>query len=277
MNVRYVSDKSQYRRMTTEELRESYLVTDLFAAGELRLHYIDVDRAVIGSAVPIKSALTLSTSKKELAAEYFAERREIGVINVGAPGTVNVDDQSFEMPNRSSLYIGRGSRDIQFASSNSADPAKFYLQSYPAHTTYPTKLVTREQANKVPLGSDSEANKRTIFQSICPGVVESCQIVMGFTELAEGSVWNTLPPHTHLRRSEVYMYFDLAENARMFHLMGQPDETRSLVIANNEAVISPSWSIHCGAGTSNYNFIWCMGGENQEFTDMDFVEMSELR
>lgn len=277
MNVRYVSDKNQYRRMTTAELRASYLVTDLFAPGEIQLHYIDVDRAVIGSIVPTDRALRLATSKEQLAADYFAERREIGVINIGALGVVEVDGKSFEIQNRSTLYIGMGSREIRFSSAKSTEPARFYLQSYPAHKSYPTKLITKEKANNVPLGSDAESNKRTIVQSICPGVAESCQIVMGFTELADGSVWNTMPPHTHLRRSEIYLYFDLAKNARMFHLMGEPGETRSLVIADSQAVISPSWSIHCGAGTGNYSFIWCMGGENQEFTDMDFVEMSALK
>lgn len=263
--------------MDTEELRASYLVNELFSAGEIQLHYTDVDRAVVGSAVPTKNPLTLGTSKSELAADYFTERREIGVINIGAPGTVKVDGENFEMSNRSSLYIGKGSKEILFFSTDSADPARFYLQSYPAHRSYPTKLITQRSANEVPLGSDTEANKRTIYQSICPGVVESCQIVMGFTELAEGSVWNTMPPHTHLRRSEIYLYFDMTPNDRVFHLMGEPGETRSLVVANGEAVISPSWSIHCGAGTSSYSFIWCMGGENQDFADMDFVEMNKLR
>lgn len=275
MNVKFVADNARYRSMTTKELRENYLVTELFQHGQIQLHYMDIDRCVIGSAVPTEGKLTLETSK-ELAADFFSQRREIGVINIGNNGAVTVDGEKFEMAKLDSLYLGRGSREIAFASADATKPAMFYFLSYPAHQDYATKLISKEQANQVHLGSDKEANKRTIYQAICPGVVESCQIVMGFTVLHEGNVWNTMPPHTHHRRSEVYMYFDLEDDARVFHLMGEPSETRSLVMKNRQAVISPSWSIHCGAGTSSYTFVWCMGGENQEFTDMDGVAMKDL-
>jgi len=276
MEIKYVADKISYKRMTTAELRESYLLENLFETGKIQLYYVDVDRTIVGSVVPVSGKLSLSGAK-ELAADYFAERREIGIINIAENGTISVDGKQFELKNKDCLYIGRGSKEIAFTSSNPSNPAKFYLMSYPAHQAYPSKLITKKEANKVELGSGREANKRIIYQMIRPGVAESCQIVMGFTELAEGSIWNTMPPHTHERRSEVYMYFDLPENARVFHFMGEPLETRSLVLKNGQAVISPSWSIHAGAGTSNYTFIWCMGGENQEFDDMDFVEMSGLR
>jgi 4-deoxy-L-threo-5-hexosulose-uronate ketol-isomerase len=276
MEIKYVADKNSYKRMTTTELRESYLLENLFEPGKIQLYYVDVDRTIVGSVVPASEKLSLSGAR-ELAADYFAERREIGIINIGESGNISVDGKQFELRNKDCLYIGRGSKEITFVSSSQKNPAKFYLMSYPAHQTYPAKLITKKEANKVELGSGREANKRIIYQMIRPGVAESCQIVMGFTELAEGSIWNTMPPHTHERRSEVYMYFDLPENARVFHFMGEPLETRSLVLKNGQAVISPSWSIHAGAGTSNYTFIWCMGGENQEFDDMDFVEMGGLK
>ena len=276
MEIKYLADKNSYKRMTTEELRRSYLVENLFTRAKIQLYYIDVDRAIVGSVVPTTKKLALS-SAKELASKYFAERREIGVINIGKKGFITVDGKQFKLKNRDCLYISRGSKAIVFGSANAKDPAKYYLMSYPGHTAHPTKLITRDEANKVALGSDSNANKRVIYQMIRPGVAKSCQIVMGYTELAEGNIWNTMPPHTHERRSEVYMYFDLNKKARVFHFMGEPAEIRSLVMKDGQAVISPSWSIHAGAGSSNYSFIWCMGGENQEFDDMDFVEMGDLR
>jgi len=214
---------------------------------------------------------------KELAADFFAQRREIGVINIGGSGKISVDGESFDVDNRDSLYIGRGSKDVEFISNSEDNPAQFYILSYPAHTDYPTKLVKQADAKRLDLGSREESNKRVIRQSIRPGIVDTCQIVMGFTQLAPGSIWNTMPPHTHRRRSEIYMYFDLDETANVFHLMGEPDETRSLVVRNGEAVVSPSWSMHSGAGTRNYTFIWGMGGENQEFDDMDHIDMETLR
>ncbi|WP_417624295.1 5-dehydro-4-deoxy-D-glucuronate isomerase [Paremcibacter congregatus] len=276
MEMRYTADRNSYRRMTSDELRDSYLIGDLFTPGTVSLTYTDVDRAVVGSIVPLGKPLTLPTHK-ELAAEYFAERREIGVINIGAAGSVTVDGETYVMNNRDSLYIARGSRAIEFHSSDATTPALFYLLSYPAHTSYKTNLVPKSQAKRLEMGTLEDSNKRIIYQSIRPGIVETCQIVMGFTELDKGSVWNTFPPHTHRRRSEVYMYFDLSETSRVFHFMGEPNETRSIVLKNGDAVISPSWSVHSGCGSRNYTFIWGMGGENQEFTDMDGVDINLIK
>lgn len=276
MEFLFTADRNRYRRMTTSELRESYLVDGMFVPGEVTLCYTDVDRAIVGSAVPLKDSLTLPVHK-ELASDFFAQRREIGVINIGGSGKVSVDGETFDVDNRDSLYIGRGSKDIEFISNSEDSPAQFYILSYPAHAEYPTKLVKQADAKRLDLGSREESNKRVIRQSIRPGIVETCQIVMGFTQLEPGSIWNTMPPHTHRRRSEIYMYFDLDETANVFHFMGEPDETRSLVVRNGEAVVSPSWSMHSGAGTRNYTFIWGMGGENQEFDDMDHIDMETLR
>jgi 4-deoxy-L-threo-5-hexosulose-uronate ketol-isomerase len=214
--------------------------------------------------VPVDGALTLPIHK-ELASDFFAQRREIGVINIGKPGTIVVDGESFEMDNRDSLYIGRGSREVAFSSASGSDPARYYFVSYPAHKAYPTKRVRR-----------AECNDRVINQSILPGLVDTCQIVMGFTELEPGSNWNTMPVHTHRRRTEIYMYFDLEDDQNVFHFMGEPNETRSIVVRNGQAVASPSWSIHSGVGTRNYTFIWAMGGENQDFPDMDHVRMQDI-
>ena len=276
MKFLFTADRNRYRRMTTSELREAYLVDGMFVPGEVTLCYTDVDRAIVGSAVPLKDSLTLPVHK-ELASDFFAQRREIGVINIGGAGEIRVDGDTFEVDNRDSLYIGRGSKDVEFISNSEGSPAQFYILSYPAHTDYPTKLVKQADAKRLDLGSREECNVRVIRQSIRPGIVETCQIVMGFTQLEPGSIWNTMPPHTHRRRSEIYMYFDLDETSNVFHLMGEPDETRSLVVRNGEAVVSPSWSMHSGAGTRNYTFIWGMGGENQEFDDMDHIDMEALR
>lgn len=276
MDVRYVADRVRYQRMDTGELRESFLVDNLFKKNTIELLYVDIDRAIIGSAVPVDSALKLEATKKEMAADYFTERREIGVINVGNTGTITVDGQAYELENRDMLYIGKENKDILFSSAKAADPACFYIQSYPAHKKYPTQLVKQSQARKVELGSKTEANERIIYQYIHLEGAKSCQLVMGFTELAEGSIWNTMPAHTHMRRSEIYMYFDVADDNVVFHFMGESDKTRHLVMHNRQAVISPSWSIHAGAGTKNYAFVWGMGGENQEFTDMDGIALKDL-
>jgi 4-deoxy-L-threo-5-hexosulose-uronate ketol-isomerase len=221
--------------------------------------------------------IVLGTSKAQLAAEYFAERREVGIINTGAEGAVVVDGKTFVMENCDGLYIGQGSRKIEFESRSGADPAKFFVMSYPAHTTYPTTHAKRAQAEAVNLGSVKDANQRTIYKFIHPKGIASCQLVMGFTQLKEGSIWNTMPPHTHSRRTEVYLYFNVDPDACVFHMMGTPQETRHLVVKNGQAVISPSWSVHAGAGTRNYSFVWAMGGENQAFDDMDRVAIEELR
>jgi len=276
MKFLHTADRERYRRMTTDEMREAYLIDDTFIAGEVTLCYTDVERSVVGSAVPTIEALILPVHK-ELASDFFCQRREIGVINIGKPGTVTVDGETYEMDNRDSLYIGRGSKEVEFTSASADDPAKFYFVSYPAHKEYPTKLVKRSDANRLEMGSMEGCNDRVINQSLIPGIVDTCQLVMGFTELAPGSNWNTMPVHTHRRRTEVYMYFDLGADDCVFHFMGEPDETRSIVVRNGQAVASPSWSIHSGVGSKNYTFIWAMGGENQEFPDMDHVAMQDIK
>jgi 4-deoxy-L-threo-5-hexosulose-uronate ketol-isomerase len=274
METRYSPNHVGYQRMGTGELRDTFLVETLFTPGKLELLYSDADRAVIGSAVPLQSPVAL-TADAELRAAYFCERRELGVLNIGGPGSVEVDGRPFELAKFDCLYVGRGSRSVSFRSAGADDPAVFYLLSYPAHTAYSTTLIPQADANHVHLGSTADANLRTIHQYIHTGGAKSCQLVMGYTQLHEGSVWNTMPPHTHARRSEIYMYFDLGK-ARAMHFMGTPEETRHIVISNRQAVISPSWSIHCACGTGSYAFCWGMGGENQEFTDMDSFPLDRL-
>jgi 4-deoxy-L-threo-5-hexosulose-uronate ketol-isomerase len=277
MDVRYVADQVRYQTMTTDELRNSFLVEKLFKEEQVYLLYTDVDRAIVGSAVPTSTKLMLEASKKEMSAEYFTQRREIGIINIGFKGVITVDGQKYELENRDGLYIGRGSKQIEFESVDSKNPAQYYLLSYPAHTDYPTSLAKKANANPVHLGSQEEANKRTIYQYIHENGVQSCQLVMGFTQLEPGSIWNTMSAHTHQRRTEIYMYFDMGKDDLVFHFMGKPEATKHLVIRNGQAVLSPSWSLHSGAGTHNYAFIWGMGGENQEFTDMDGIAMDNLK
>ena len=276
MEVRYSPDPVRFGRMTTEEIRESFLIENLFKSDFIEMIYCDLDRVIIGSAVPINQALSL-TSADELRAEFFCQRRELGVLNVGQAGTVKVDGQTFTLLNRDCLYVGRGSKEVSFTSKDASNPAQFYLLSYPAHKEYPTTLIKTKQANQVHLGSAEQANKRTIYQFIHPNGVKSCQLVMGFTQMEPGCVWNTMPPHTHQRRMEVYMYFDVPQNARVFHLIGAADQTRHIVMKDKQAVISPSWSIHSGVGTSGYCFCWGMGGENQTFDDMDSLTMEQIR
>jgi len=276
MEFLFTADRDRYRRMTTSELRESYMVGGMFVPGDVTLCYTDIDRAIVGSAVPLGDSPTLPVHR-ELASDFFAQRREIGAINIGGAGKVTVNGETFDVNNRDSLYIGRGSKDVEFRSDSTDNPAQYYILSYPAHAAYPTKLVRQADARRMDLGSLEESNERIIHQSIRPGIVDTCQIVMGFTQLAPGSVWNTMPPHTHRRRTEIYVYFDHDESSNVFHFMGEPNETRSLVVRNGEAVVSPSWSLHCAAGTGNYTFIWGMGGENQEFDDMDHIDIKTLR
>jgi len=276
MKTYVMPDPERYKRMTTEELRGAFMVNDLFRRGEIVTHYLDVDRTIVGSVVPVKEALVLATAE-ELRAAYFLERREIGILNIGGKGAVTADGKTFEMENLDCLYVGRGTREVGFASADGANPAQYYLLSYPAHTTYPTVLARKKDAAAVPLGKQESLNKRIIYKCIHMDGIKSCQLVMGFTELEVGSGWNTMPPHTHTRRSEVYLYFNLPEAARVFHMMGGPQETRHLVVADKQLVISPSWSIHAGIGTQHYTFCWGMGGENQAFDDMDGVPVAELR
>ncbi len=275
MDVRYTVGKNEYKRMTTDELRDAFLV-DLWEPGKLNLLYCEVERSIIGAAVPTSAGLKLEAGK-ELAADYFCQRREVGVLNVGGNGTVTVDGTEYEMENLDGLYIGRGSKEITFASANAKTPARFYLISYPAHAAYPTTQAKKADVNALELGTVEDANKRTIYQHIHENGIKSCQLVMGFTALEPGNVWNTMPCHTHERRTEVYLYFGLDEHARVFHMMGPGDETRHIVVSNGQAVISPMWSIHSGCGTQAYTFCWAMGGENQRFDDMDHITIKELK
>jgi len=276
MQIRFATSLKEYPKLTTEELRQSFLIDELFAPDVVRAVYWETDRAVIGSAVPLTKPLKLETFP-ELASETFCERREVGVLNLGGAGRVEVDGAAHVLDRLAALYLSRGSRDVVFTSENPADPARFYFVSYPAHAVFPITLVPRTQAREVRLGSRADANERTIYQCIHEEGARSCQLVMGFTKLDVGSVWNTLPPHTHLRRSEVYLYFDLPEDAAVFHLMGSKDETRHLVLRSGQAVLSPAWSIHSGCGTQAYSFVWAMGGENQRFTDMDGIAVRDLK
>ena len=277
MDVRYSTDPKGFKMMTTDELRKSYFIDSLFVPDKVPMVYSDIDRSITGSAVQIKKTLQLLATKKEMAAEYFAERREVGIVNIGNEGVIEIDGKVYTLQAKDALYIGRGAKNVEFKSKNTSQPAKFYFVSYPAHKEYPTVHVRFTDAVQSKLGSQRDANKRTINKLILPGKVQSCQLVMGLTELEEGSVWNTMPSHTHQRRSEVYMYFNIADDALVVHLMGKPEETRHLFIHNEQAVLNPSWSIHSGVGTRHYSFIWAMGGENQVFDDMDNVSMDELQ
>lgn len=275
MEVRYGANPNDVKLYTTERLRNDFLIQGLFKPGEVKLVYSQIDRIITGSVCPIKP-ITLEAGA-ELRAKYFLERREMGIINIGPKGVVKVDGVSYELDTKDGLYIGMGSKEIIFESKDGNNPAKFYFNSAPAHKTYPTVLIKPENCVRVELGSLEQSNHRVITKYILPGQVESCQLVMGMTSLKPGSVWNTMPCHTHDRRMEVYLYFDLPENAVVFHYMGEPNETRHIVIRNEEAVISPSWSIHSASGTQAYTFIWGMVGENQDFDDMDPVAMKDLR
>ena len=275
MRTQQTADKISYRRMTTAELRAHFLVENLFAPGRADIVYTDVDRAVIGGLVPMEQPLVLEGGR-EMACAFFCERREAGVINIGAAGRISVDGNVFALAPRECLYIGRGSRAISFASDDAQNPSAFLLVSYPAHAAFPTTHAGLAQANRIELGSAKDANHRTLYQYIHTAGIRSCQLVMGFTELHEGSVWNTFPPHTHDRRTEVYCYFDLPKNGVAMHLLGEPDETRHLVVREKQAVLSPPWSIHAGAGTGAYRFVWAMGGENQVFDDMDKVDLAKF-
>jgi 4-deoxy-L-threo-5-hexosulose-uronate ketol-isomerase len=272
METRYVADPVRFERMNSQELRDSFLIDRIFTDGRVDLVYSFDDRAIIGSAVPTKGSLKLEAGK-ELACEHFADRREIGVINIGGAGTVTVDGKKFELGTKDMLYIGRGSKDIMFEGKG----AKFYMVSYPAHSEYPTAMAKQSEAATVPLGSDECSNKRVIYKYIHPEGIKSCQIVMGCTDLAPGNVWNTMPGHTHTRRTEVYMYFNVAGDSAVAHFIGKPDQTRHIIVRNQQAVLSPSWSIHGGAGLKNYSFVWSMGGENQAFGDMQAFSLDELR
>ena len=276
MELRTAASPRDVKTYDTARLREEFLIQDLFRPDDIKLVYSHIDRIITGSATPVTKALVL-TAGDELRADYFLQRREMGVINIGGEGTVTVDGTVYTLRYKDGLYIGRGSRDISFASADPDHPAKFYLNSCPAHKEYPTVYIRPEDCVRVELGSLEQSNHRTICKYILPGQVESCQLVMGMTQLQPGSVWNTMPCHTHDRRMEVYLYFDLPEDAFVMHFMGEGSETRHIIMRNEEAVISPSWSIHSGAGSQNYTFIWGMCGENQDFDDMDGIAMKDLK
>lgn len=276
MNIRYANNPKDSKFYTTDELRAHYLVENIFASGELNLTYSHVDRIIFGGIVPVGNAIGLDAGKA-LGVGYFLERRELGVINLGGTGTVTLDGEEYKLESRDGLYVGAGIKDVKFSSEDDENPAKFYINSAPAHTAYPTVKIEISKANPIKLGSLETSNKRTIYQYVHPNVCKSCQLLMGLTILEPGCVWNTMPCHTHDRRMEVYFYFNMDSNSRVFHIMGEPDETRHLVVANEQAVISPSWSIHSGVGTGSYTFIWGMAGENQVFDDMDAIKTIDLR
>ncbi|SET66200.1 4-deoxy-L-threo-5-hexulose uronate isomerase [Natronincola peptidivorans] len=275
LDIRYASSNKDAKHFDTERLREEFHINGLFQKDEIKLVYSHYDRIIAGSACPADKELKLEAGK-EIGAEFFLERRELGIINVGAPGVVVLDGEEYQLDSRDGLYVGMGIKDVVFKSENPEKPAKFYLNSAPAHKAYPTVKINIKDANPVKLGTAEEVNKRTIYQFVHPNVCQSCQLLMGMTLLEEGSVWNTMPAHTHDRRMEVYFYFDMKDDDIVFHMMGEPKETRHIIMRNEEAVISPSWSIHSGVGTSKYTFIWGMVGENQTFTDMDHIDKKDL-
>ena len=276
MQIRRPADTIRTRTLDPVSLREHFLMDDLFAPGEIVLHYVDSDRAVCGSAVPTGATLVLK-GDPIIHAETLCENRELGVLNIGQAGTVSADGETYTMETGDCLYLGRGTGNISFASNNAKTPAEFYLLSYPAQVKHPAKQVRKSEATPVHLGESETANKRTIYKMIHPGAMPTCQLVMGYTELEAGNVWNTMPCHTHERRSEIYLYHGLPDNGAVMHFMGEPEHTRHMVVRNKQAIISPAWSIHSGCGTCAYSFVWGMGGENQVFDDMDWVDMQKLR
>lgn len=276
LDIRYSNHPDDSKRYDTEALRKNYLIERVFVKDEIALTYSHQDRMIAGGAMPVDAELTLG-STKELGTDYFLERREMGIINVGGKGTVVLDGKEYVLEFKEGLYVGKGIKEVVFKSADKSAPAKFYLNSSPAHKTYPTVHITKEKANKRELGSQENMNARTINQFIHPAVCESCSLQMGMTELKPGNSWNTMPSHTHERRMEVYFYFELTGDNVVFHMMGQPQETRHIIMHNEQAVISPSWSIHSGTATSNYTFIWGMCGENQTYDDMDNIGNLELK
>ncbi|MGI0107517.1 5-dehydro-4-deoxy-D-glucuronate isomerase [Salinimicrobium sp. WS361] len=273
--LRYAHHPNDVKRYTTQELREHFLIPELFKNDEINLTYSMYDRFIVGGAFPVEKDLKLETID-DLKAENFLDRRELGVINVGGTGVVEVDGKEFQLAHKEALYVGKGVKNVIFKKSSGEQPV-FYLNSAPAHKEYPTKKVGKEDAEIVHLGDEKYANKRILNKLIVNSIVETCQLQMGMTELVEGNVWNTMPPHTHERRMEAYFYFDLEEGQTISHFMGQPDETRHIFMKNHQAVLSPEWSIHAGAGTSNYTFIWGMAGENLDYGDMDKVDPDNLK
>ncbi|MFJ1230048.1 5-dehydro-4-deoxy-D-glucuronate isomerase [Yersinia proxima] len=278
MQVRQSIHSDHAKQLDTAGLRREFLIENIFVADEYTMTYSHIDRIIVGGILPVEKTVSIGDEVgKQLGVSYFLERRELGVINIGGPGLISVDGQVYEIGNEEALYVGKGAKEVTFNSLESSKPAKFYYNSAPAHTTYPNKKITLAEAAPQTLGDDATSNRRTINKYIVPDVLPTCQLTMGLTKLAPGNLWNTMPCHTHDRRMEVYFYFDMDEETAVFHMMGQAQETRHLLVHNEQAVISPSWSIHSGVGTKRYTFIWGMVGENQVFGDMDHIAVSELR
>ena len=280
MDIRYSANQRDVKRYTTQELRDEFLIQDLYRPDEVVAVYSHVDRMVTLGCMPVNESVSIDKGIDVWAnfgTSYFLERREIGIFNIGGAGKITVDGTVYALSYKDCLYITRGAKQVLFSSDDPAAPAKFYMVSAPAHCSYETRLLRLEDAAKRPLGDAATSNKRVINQFIHPDVLPTCQLSMGMTVLDSGSVWNTMPAHTHERRMEVYMYFEVPENDVVFHMMGEGNETRHIVMKNEEAVISPSWSIHAGCGTASYTFIWAMGGENQAFDDMDTIPTGELK
>jgi 4-deoxy-L-threo-5-hexosulose-uronate ketol-isomerase len=272
---RYAHHPEDVKKYTTEDLRREFLIDDLFNEDQIKLVYSMYDRLIVGGIMPTTKSLKLEPTD-DLKAEHFLDRRELGIINVGGTGKVTVDGEVYELKNKEALYIGKGAKEIFFEKQGEEQPY-FYINSAPAHHSYMTKKITKNEAEIVELGEEKYANRRTINKLIINSVLETCQLQMGMTELHPGSVWNTMPAHTHTRRMEAYFYFDLQEDQTVSHFMGQPDETRHIFMKNRQAVLSPEWSIHSGVGTSNYTFIWGMAGENMDYGDMDGIKTNELK
>jgi len=276
MKTCFTADPVRYSRMTAQELRDAFLVDSLLAPGEVQLVWVDLDRAIVGMAAPADVPIALPADPL-LRASHFLERRELGALNIGGAGSIRAAGQAYDLAPLDCLYLGRGVDGVEFASADPARPAVFYLLSYPAHTQQPACLIRRAEAAPAELGSEANANRRVVTKYIHREGAQSCQLVMGVTHLHPGSVWNTMPPHTHMRRSEIYMYFNLPDDQRIVHLMGPADETRHLILKNRDVVVSPGWSIHAGVATHAYSFCWGMGGENQDYSDMDAVSVTSLR
>ena len=280
MDIRYSTGKEPFKRMTTEEMRKEFLISNIFIKNDVSAVYSHIDRIVTMGAMPVDKKVKLDKNidaMKDFGVDFFLQRRELGMINIGGDGIVVADGVEYKVNHYDALYLGAGTKDVTLESKDKKTPAKFYMNSTPAHCSYPSRIITYEQANHIHMGSAAESNDRTINQYIHPDILETCQLSMGMTHLETGSVWNTMPAHTHERRMEVYFYFDFPEDQVVFHFMGEPQETRHIVMHNDEAVINPSWSIHSGAGTSNYTFIWSMGGENRTYTDQDWIKTPDLR
>ncbi|MBO0951425.1 5-dehydro-4-deoxy-D-glucuronate isomerase [Fibrella forsythiae] len=274
--IRHAIGLNELKHSTTESLRADFLIESLFEANTIQAVYTHYDRVIVGGALPTTESVTLPTYDN-LKSTYFLERRELGIINVGGSGSVTVDGTVHSLNKLDGLYVGKGCQDVSFQSAEAADPARFFLMSAPAHAVHPTAKLAKEEANPTRLGARETANERTIYKYIHAAGLASCQLVMGLTVLESGSIWNTMPAHVHDRRMETYLYFDVPADHRVFHLMGPPDQTRHIVVANHQAILSPPWSIHSGAGTASYSFIWGMAGENLDFADMDFAPISTLR